>query len=132
MVVLLAIMIFFLFCGMNQNLSAQVAEQDSLALVALYDSTGGTNWTNNTNWLTGPVSTWYGITVSNGRVTEISLNENNLAGTIPSEVGNLTKLFLLNLSSNQLSGSIPSELGNLIMLGRLYLTSTAIHKNLDI
>ena len=41
---------------------------DSLALVALYDSTDGDNWTTNTNWLTGPVSSWYGVTVSNGRV----------------------------------------------------------------
>ena len=37
----------------NSNLVA-----DSLALVELYNSTGGPNWTNKTNWLNGPVSTW--------------------------------------------------------------------------
>ncbi len=31
---------------------AQILQQDSLALVALYDSTNGASWTNNTNWLT--------------------------------------------------------------------------------
>ena len=35
---------------------------DREALVALYDATGGTNWTNNTNWLSNePLSEWYGV-----------------------------------------------------------------------
>jgi len=89
---------------------------DSLALVALYDSTDGANWTNNTNWLTGPVSTWYGVTVSGNRVTQIDLKNNNLVGTIPSEIGNLTNLTNLSLFDNNLSGSIPTEIGNLINL----------------
>ena len=32
-----------------------VVEADSLALVALYESTGGPNWFSNRNWLEGPV-----------------------------------------------------------------------------
>ena len=51
---------------------------DSLALVDLYHSTNGANWTHNDNWLTGPVSTWYGITISNDRVTIVDLYPNNL------------------------------------------------------
>ena len=39
---------------------AQGIEQDSLALVAFYNATNGAMWTNNTNWLTGPLSTWFG------------------------------------------------------------------------
>jgi len=35
-----------------------VVSADSLALVALYNSTDGPNWTDNTNWLTAPVSQW--------------------------------------------------------------------------
>ena len=42
---------------------AQVSEQDSLALVALYNATNGPNWTNNTNWLTTPVSQWVGAVI---------------------------------------------------------------------
>ncbi|MCK4981114.1 MAG: DUF1565 domain-containing protein, partial [Candidatus Delongbacteria bacterium] len=105
---------------------------DSLALVALYDSTDGANWTDNTNWLTGPVSTWYGITVSGDRVTEIDLNFNNLAGTIPTEIGNLTNLTSLSLHNNQLTGSIPPEIGNLTNLTGLWLYSNQLSGSIPI
>ena len=56
------------------NLSINLDRQaDSLALVELYNSTNGPGWTNNDNWLTGSIDTWYGITVSGDRVTEINL-----------------------------------------------------------
>ena len=42
-------------------------------------------------------------------------------GEIPSEIGNLTNLTFLYLNENQLSGEIPQELGNLINLNYLYL-----------
>ncbi|MFC1508849.1 leucine-rich repeat domain-containing protein, partial [Candidatus Omnitrophota bacterium] len=77
-------------------------------------STDGTNWTNQTNWLSSaPVSEWYHVTVSGGHVTRLNLADNNLSKSIPSEIGNLTNLTHLNLSENQLTGSIPSEIGNL-------------------
>ncbi len=84
-------------------------EQDSLALVALYNATGGDNWDNNTNWLTGNVAEWYGILVNgDGRVTEINLSSNQLTGSIPVEIGDLTSLTKLFLCDNQLTGSIGS------------------------
>ena len=125
-VLLLVVLISSLSIGMNQTVSAQVPQQDSLALVALYDGTDGANWTNNTNWLTGPVSTWQGITVSNGRVTGINLNSNNLVGTIPPEIGTLTNLTRLNLFNNQLSGVIPTEIGTLTNLTQLNLPSNQL------
>ncbi len=93
------------------------------ALVALYHSTGGANWTWNTNWLSErPISEWHGVTTdSNGRVTRLDLNFNQLTGSIPPELGNLSGLETLYLSRNQLSGSIPPELGNLSSLRYLYL-----------
>ena len=93
------------------------------ALVALYNATGGPNWTNNTNWLTdNDISTWYGVTVFNGQVTRLVLSENSLSGNLPSELGNLTNLEDLSLRGNhQLSGSIPTELGNLTNLRVLSL-----------
>jgi hypothetical protein len=54
---------------------------DSLALVKLYNTAGGSGWTNKTNWLTGRLSTWYGVTVAGNRVSSVSLNNNNLVGT---------------------------------------------------
>nr|MDA3816651.1 choice-of-anchor D domain-containing protein [Prolixibacteraceae bacterium] len=53
-------------------------EADSLALVALYNATGGANWNNNENWLTGPIDTWYGVTVSKWRVSQLEMSDNNL------------------------------------------------------
>ena len=41
------------------------------------------------------------------------LGHNQLSGTIPVELGNLTSLISLDLEDNQLSGTIPAEIGNL-------------------
>ncbi|MBN1926800.1 MAG: gliding motility-associated C-terminal domain-containing protein [Prolixibacteraceae bacterium] len=120
---------------------------DSLALVAFYEALDGDNWTNNTNWLTGPVSSWLGITLSDDgcNVTEIGLGENNLTGEFPPElytltslvsidvpfnnisgtiapgIGNLTQLQHIGFGRNQLTGSIPPEIGNLTELVDLWL-----------
>ena len=112
--------------GMNQSLSAQVMEQDSLALVALYNHTDGANWTDHTNWLTGPVNTWFGITVSSQRVTSLKLNGNKLKGSIPTEIGNLSSLRILQLKKNQLEGEIPAVVWNLTDLTDLRLGENAL------
>lgn len=85
------------------------------ALVALYNSTDGPNWTNNTNWLTANPN-WYGVTVENSHVTSVYLNCNNLSGNLPPQLGNLTELEWFDLSGNQLTGEIPSSIANLDML----------------
>lgn len=41
------------------------------------------------------------------------LQNNNINGLIPEEIGKLTKLKTLDLSSNHLSGEIPSSVGHL-------------------
>ena len=96
------------------NINGQVLEQDSLALVAFYNSTDGQNWNNNSGWLTDPVGSWYGITVEGDRVTELDLDHNNLQGQLPDDIGNLTALKGLFIGyEDGLSGSIPEEIGNL-------------------
>ncbi len=107
------------------NLTLTDHEQDSLALVTFYNSTNGDNWTDNTNWLTGPVNTWFGITVTGNRVTGIDLRTNNLVGILPPEIGDLSQLTWLVVNGNQLSGAIPPEIGNLIELEYLYLQYNA-------
>lgn len=104
--------------------------QDSLALVALYNSTGGSSWVNKTNWLTGELHTWYGITVIGGRVRNLVMSGNNLSGQLPSELGNLTALRNINLSGNSISGTIPSSLGNLVNLSDLILSFNNLSGNI--
>ena len=71
------------------------------------------------NQLTGSIPSEIGNLTN---LTSLYLNNNQLTGSIPSEIGNLTNLTFLNLSSNQLTGSISSEIGNLTNLKRLYLS----------
>ena len=99
------------------------ADSDRAALVALYHATDGDNWTYNTNWLTdAPLDEWYGVDERNdGRIVEIELGRNQLAGSIPPELGNLEELERLYLAHNQLTGEIPPELGNLTNLIELAL-----------
>lgn len=102
-----------------------VSESDSLALVALYNATDGDNWTYNTNWLTGPVNSWVRVAVEAGEIFSVFLYSNNLIGAIPSEIGNLTNITILDLSFNQIS-SIPPEIGNLTSITRLDLDQNHI------
>ena len=89
---------------------------DRDALVALYNATNGSNWTDNTNWLSDqPISEWYGVAVGgvSGQVTKLDLRGNNMTGSIPPELGYLSKLKILILNENALAGHIPAELGSL-------------------
>jgi Leucine-rich repeat (LRR) protein len=100
----------------------EIPQAEYEALEALYNSTDGPNWSNNSGWLdTDTPCNWYGVTCSGGHVTGLNLNTNQLSGSIPPELGNLANLQDLHLSHNQLSGSIPPQLGNLTNLQDLSL-----------
>ena len=126
-------------------------KQDSLALVAFYHATGGSGWTNDRDWLKGPLGSWYGVTLNEkGRVTELRLDHNNLTGFLPGELEalaaleeldleankiagrfpeflvKLTSLTNLNFQYNALSGFIPTSLGNLIRLKNLNVGSNRL------
>ena len=90
------------------------------ALIKLYQSTNGDNWTDNTNWCSDkPIEEWYGITrLDNGKY-QLVLSNNNLTGkieqTFPDDLINLdcernqltsldvSGLGYLNCSNNQLT-----------------------------
>ena len=112
-------------------------EGDSLALVALYNSTNGPGWSNNDNWLTdSPINLWETtsglppVTLIDGRVIELFLEANNLEGPIPPEIGNLTKLKVLSLIRNKLNDTIPKELGRLTKLEFLLLQNNNLTGNI--
>jgi len=51
----------------------------------------------------------------------MKLESCGLEGTIPKELGSLSKIEMLDLSGNNIGGSIPKELGDLISLEYLIL-----------
>lgn len=101
---------------------------DREILEMFYEATGGDDWYENTNWLSSqPLSRWAGIeTGEEGRVTGISLPRNNLAGSIPPELGYLAGLEVLSVHGNHLRGRMPPELGMLTSLRELSLSANLL------
>ena len=58
---------------------------------------------------------WDGVMMENGRVVVLELDEFEMTGAVPAEIGQLTSLVQLNLSDNQLT-SVPAEIGRLTSL----------------
>lgn len=86
-------------------------ETDSLALVALYQITGGNNWITNTNWLSGELSSWVGVEQTGQSITGIALPSNNLAGIVPESLRDIQALRTVDLSDNSIT-SIPDFSGH--------------------
>lgn len=120
-----------------------IPQAECEALVALYNSTDGPNWLDNTGWNeTNAPCDWYGVSCYLGRVRDLSLSANQLSGPLPDlsalsglqylyfadnqltgtipDVSALTGLQILDLGQNQLEGSIP-PLSTLTNLRNLYL-----------
>ena len=64
---------------------------------------------------------WEGVTIENGRVVELELEEFGLTGAVPAEIGRLSALRQLSLGVNQLT-SVPAEIGHITTLERLILS----------
>jgi len=113
----------FMIIVFQVSLYATVPQIQREALVALYNSTNGDNWDDNTNWNSGDPcgNDWYGVVCDDENITSLDLSVNQLAGSIPAEIGNLRILIGLDLAVNQLTGSIPVEIENLTGLTWLYL-----------
>ena len=81
------------------------------ALVAIYNSTNGSEWTNNENWLdtlNHSVSEWFGITVKENHVTGFKMPDNNLSKIPdPLNMNSLTELKVMDLSNGDFEGDIP-------------------------
>mmetsp|Transcript_21873 Transcript_21873/g.60796 ORF Transcript_21873/g.60796 Transcript_21873/m.60796 type:complete len:550 (+) Transcript_21873:366-2015(+) len=89
-------------------------------------------WTKSDHWMTGSgICSWHGIECvpkhqtatssndftpytksydDNARVTGIILAENNVAGSLPDELGVMDELLILDLEHNKLEGTLPESL----------------------
>ena len=106
---------------------SEIPQSECEALTTLYNSTDGPNWTNDSDWLvTTTPCNWHGVTCYLGHVIQIDLTSNQLNGSIPPDLQNLSNLIYLYLRSNQLSGAIPPELGNLSNLLDLWLAANQL------
>ena len=106
---------------------------DIEALEALYSSTNGKNWRSNDHWLEGDPcgDKWYGITCSpKGRVTHISMINNELVGYLPPQISKASELVELTLPSNKLKGEIPPEVYAMNSLQELSLDDNQLSGSL--
>ena len=109
------------------NFKTLIAPNQKAALMALYNSLNGNQWTKKDNWGSDkPLSEWHGVSVDeNGFVWELNLTANNLSGTIPPGIGDFPKLKYLLMGYNEgIQGVIPPEIGNLKDLEYLSLGTT--------
>lgn len=93
---------------------------DAEALSALYVSLNGASWTAKANWMTAglPCNSWYGVTCnSQNYVSSVSLTDNGLSGSLPTDIGRMTQLAnVLALGENDVTGQVPTEVGRLSLL----------------
>lgn len=77
-----------------QKLFASVQAQDSLALVDLYKNNGGATWVGYDAWLSGPISTWEGVTIDSAsqRVTHVAFKGMDLTGTLTSSLEDISQM----------------------------------------
>jgi hypothetical protein len=136
-IVLLGFVCFVFVLSTGISLHAAIPASERAALITFYNDTNGDNWSKNDGWKTPPLhsdgfampgteNNWHGVWVSKNHVIDIGLRSNQLSGSIPRELGNLSNLEGLFVYSNQLSGSIPPELGNLRNLTHLYLSQNQL------
>jgi hypothetical protein len=94
------------------------ASEVTSAMIAMYVSTSGAMWSVNKNWLNEGMSVcdWYQVSCENNEVLRIHLQNNNLLGMMPTEIGFFTSLLALHLYGNSIHGSLPSEFGSMLSL----------------
>src|SRR5215470_909162 len=120
-----------LFLIVATSVQAKIPDQERAALVALYDATGGDQWSDKSQWLVPATDecTWHGVTCGAPdvagvkHVTEIDLTFNNLVGSLPDEIAQLTQLQTLRFHDDMLTGQIPS------LAALTQLSAVDVHNN---
>lgn len=83
---------WFKFDIKNYNVTTTSRVAQRYALATIYYATNGTGWMTRTQWGSGNECDWFGVGCEAGEngtvsVTYLDLNNNNLDGTIPPEIG---------------------------------------------
>ena len=99
---------------------------DCQLLLVLEDGLRGTatlNWDSST-----AIGSWDGLTTGGtpAHVTKVELDDEDLTGTIPTELGSLSELTHLDLSGNSLTGEILRKLGQLDNLVEIRLSGNSL------
>ena len=114
--------------------------QQQGALISFYDATGGDDWATNSNsvWLSDSESfcDWYNQAdpedvCRDGILRELVLEDNNLVGSLPAAISQLSGLVVLDLEGNELEGFIPSSISQLVNLVELDLSDNTIEGGLQ-
>lgn len=132
--------------GAAPSATAAIPASQRDGLVALYDSTAGSNWSNRTGWLgaAGTECSWAGVRCDDARTTVVGLelygnnlvglpvvsqlpdlvaldlNANPLGSAFPPSFTALAKLESLRIAGCGLTGNLPASLGQLAQLRELY------------
>jgi len=106
------------------------------AMATLYYGLIGEQWWNKSGWLIErDECLWANKAAvscnSDGMVIAIDSQDNNVAGSIPPELGLLSGLEVLELQGNKILGTIPEELYNLRSLQKLNLASNILTGSLS-
>ena len=104
------ILLAFIVCGLCSSTCECDTPQVRAVLARFYNATGGPYWDNASGWTSpDPVCDWYGVVCAGANLTDIDLAYNNLVGTLPADLANITSIQRLNLSNNNLRGPLPPQ-----------------------
>ncbi len=114
--------------GMGETSGPYCNASDMGVLERLYETAGGSDWTNSNGWIETPaLDEWYGLSANSlGRVVTLDLTSNNLVGELPTDLGALTELTVLRIGGNALSGRLPVSLAALPPLDELHYADTGL------
>ena len=103
--------------GLVSDCNALLAARDTLR------GTGALNWAPDM-----PITQWDGLRTGGTppRVNSLKVQNREMDGRIPAEIGSLDKLVDLWIYNNELTGPIPAEIGNLSYLRTLMLKDNSL------
>ena len=106
---------------------------DLAVLTSLFEAAGGSGWGDSGGWLDDfALDEWYGVSADSlGRVTELDLTANGLAGRMPTTLGELSRLRELRIGGNgDLAGRLPLSL-QFLPLRALHYSGTGVCAPVD-